>query len=286
MKKIMSVILVLAVVICLFASCGKEQAVTLPADAITVRSDEGFDNAGFTRYLCKESGPYAFVNDSVKGTEWSVYVLNKKFDGEARYIPFEFKPVLEGEGTIDILSGQFIYIRCSVNSETSRSKDEKSTCSFFIDKEGLMKKNEYRLFIEENRDESWLSYCLWDANGDGKAEVIVKVGKSARETGYMLYDLSGDEVVSFGFGTGVGRLLGYGENALAIQTGQMGMETVTVYKYNGVGISEEVVYETYHSEGDGGYRDPVLLELYAPDDFSGAEWEANPQNDNISLWKK
>ncbi len=79
---------------------------------------EGFDNAGVTELICDATENYSFTA-SDKNTSWKVYVLDEKFEDAARFLPQANKPALEGNGTLKIAEGQYIYILCGDSSFTA-----------------------------------------------------------------------------------------------------------------------------------------------------------------------
>lgn len=83
-----------------------------------VSASEGFDNAGFTAAICDATAKYSFKSSS-KDVTWSVYILDEEFEDVARFIPQAFSSALEGDGTIEIEEGKYVYIQCSVNGFTA-----------------------------------------------------------------------------------------------------------------------------------------------------------------------
>ena len=79
---------------------------------------EGFDNAGVTELICDATENYSFTA-SDKNTNRKVYVLDEKFEDGARFLPQAKQPALEGDGTLKISEGQYIYILCGDSSFTA-----------------------------------------------------------------------------------------------------------------------------------------------------------------------
>ncbi len=77
-----------------------------------VTAKDGFDNAGVTALVCDASATYSFKASSAD-TTWKVFVLDEEFTDGARYLAQAQTPVLEGDGTLTIDEGKFIYVLCS-----------------------------------------------------------------------------------------------------------------------------------------------------------------------------
>ncbi len=159
MKKALAIIL--AALICIdFAACGAEpeqpavgnetttaaetEATTaaetqsaLPRlfinnEPYVVTAKDGFDNAGVTAFICDATETYSFKASS-KETTWKVFVLDEEFTDGARYLAQAQTPALEGDGTLKIEAGKFIYIMCS---ESVFSADAASDATLTINYAG------------------------------------------------------------------------------------------------------------------------------------------------------
>ena len=87
-------------------------------DPFVVTAGDGFENAGFTGYVCDATGTYTFVS-SADTVLWTVFVLDEAFPDEMRYLVQEHACALEGDGKLDIEEGKYIYILCSENGFTA-----------------------------------------------------------------------------------------------------------------------------------------------------------------------
>ena len=81
--------------------------------------ERGFENAGFTELYVDYDGTFTFTAKDSENVEWSVYVLDEKFEDNARFIPQAFEAALVGDGTLEIKAGQYLYVCCSVSSFTA-----------------------------------------------------------------------------------------------------------------------------------------------------------------------
>jgi len=139
-----AVIILALVLMCVFSSCSirseKTPAPTKDDDIVSVEdiensnensreesfslrimASEGFDNCGFTYFICPQTGGYSFISSGNEEVTWTVYVLDEEFEGAARYIshgPYH-EPVLNDNGTLQLEEGKYIYIQCSVNGFTT-----------------------------------------------------------------------------------------------------------------------------------------------------------------------
>ena len=102
---------------------------TTEAVGFTVLPEDGFDDAGFTMYVCETSGVYNFdcqnCGDEVK---WTVYILDEEFEEPNRYIPQAEEAALEAPGNLAIEEGKYIYIHCNVNGFTDIVAPEDCCC--------------------------------------------------------------------------------------------------------------------------------------------------------------
>lgn len=108
------------------------------SEPVTVKVADGYENAGFTMYVCEETGTYEFFTEDPKetGVEWEVYLLDEEFDDAVRYIPQAYEKVsLKDDRYLDIKEGQYVYVYCSENAFTGGDADNEATYTFSIVKE-------------------------------------------------------------------------------------------------------------------------------------------------------
>ena len=94
-----------------------------------MKSEDGFDNAGVTCFICDEASMYSFKSGGKK-VKWEVYVLAREFTDGARYLPQAYTPKLTGDGDLKIEHGRYIYILCG---ESSLTADRPSDAYLSID---------------------------------------------------------------------------------------------------------------------------------------------------------
>ena len=87
-------------------------------EAVTVTAADGFNAAGYTGRICGATATYSFQS-STPDVTWSIYVLDEAFTDILRYLSQAHTPALEGDGTLEIEEGKYVYIYCSDNSFTS-----------------------------------------------------------------------------------------------------------------------------------------------------------------------
>ena len=95
-----------------------ERRMIINNEPYVITADDGFNNAGVTELICDATETYSFTS-SHDDTEWSVYVLDKKFEDGARYLTQAEKADLKGDGNLKIDEGKYIYIVCSESSFTA-----------------------------------------------------------------------------------------------------------------------------------------------------------------------
>lgn len=144
MKKFLAIILCLVLIgtaAAVLSSCGKTDEATttesetdsqqesetealdatpmiINSEPYVVSAKDGFDNAGVTELRCDATETYSFTSSDDE-TTWSVYVLDEKFADGARYLAQAAQPALEGDGTLTIEEGKYIYILCSESAFTA-----------------------------------------------------------------------------------------------------------------------------------------------------------------------
>ena len=113
------------------SSCADAFWDSAPAEIRNSRrlSQDGFDNFGVTELLCDATETYSFTASN-EDTTWKVFVLDEKSADGARYLPQAEKPALEGDGTLKIEEGKYIYILCS---ESAFTADTASGATLSID---------------------------------------------------------------------------------------------------------------------------------------------------------
>ena len=87
-----------------------------------------FEGYGFTHMLCSETGVYDFASINSDGITWQVFILDTEFNDAERFIPQAYPVALEGDGSLSIAEGQWIYIYCPCNSWTMTTAPE--GCAF------------------------------------------------------------------------------------------------------------------------------------------------------------
>ena len=100
-----------------------ESHMVINSEPYTVTAEEGFNNAGVTELICDATETYSFKSSSAD-TTWKVFVLDKKFEDGARYLPQAEKAALEGDGTLKIEEGKYIYILCSESNFTAEKASD------------------------------------------------------------------------------------------------------------------------------------------------------------------
>ncbi|MBR6701988.1 MAG: hypothetical protein IKI78_02470 [Clostridia bacterium] len=105
-----------------------ERRMIINSEPYVITVKDGFDNAGVTELICDATETYSFKS-SDENTAWKVFVLDKKFEDGARFLPQAEKAALEGDGTLEIAEGKYIYILCS---ESSLTADEPSDATLSI----------------------------------------------------------------------------------------------------------------------------------------------------------
>ena len=100
----------------------------------TIEAKDCFGDAGYVEFVsgAVKSADYTFTAENSEGAKWRVYVLDEEFDDGFRFIAQAAQPVLEGDGTITVSEGQFVYVYCSVNSFTADAPDENAKLNVTI----------------------------------------------------------------------------------------------------------------------------------------------------------
>ena len=91
-----------------------------------VEAKDCFYDAGYVEFItgAEKAADYTFTAENSDGVNWRVYVFDEAFDDGYRYITQAAEPALEGDGTIPVTEGQFIYVHCSVNEFTADAANE------------------------------------------------------------------------------------------------------------------------------------------------------------------
>ena len=135
-----------------------------------ITAEDGFDNAGVTELLCDATETYSFTK-SYDDTTWKVYVLDEKFTDGARYLSQAEEPALEGDGTLEIEEGKYIYILCS---ESAFSADAASGAALSIN---------YASSLSGNYQDSTSQRATAKVFDNGETlDIIVRWSSSATET--------------------------------------------------------------------------------------------------------
>ncbi len=177
MKKILAVVLCIVIAgACLacLSACGKQdltnsqvatetdadvRRMIINSEPVVITSKESFDNAGTTELLCDATETYSFTSSS-DDVNWDIYVLDSKFDDGFRYLPQAEKPALEGNGTLKIEEGKYIYTVCSESSFTADAASDASLSIFYAEGEDEDPVTPDYLFTKG----------VWSASVDGKIE--------------------------------------------------------------------------------------------------------------------
>ena len=99
------------------------------SEPVVITAAESFENAGVTEFVCDATETYSFKSSS-EDVKWDIYVLDSRFEDGARYLAQAEKPALEGDGTLKIEEGKFIYAVCCENAFTA---DAASDATLTID---------------------------------------------------------------------------------------------------------------------------------------------------------
>lgn len=106
-----------------------ERIMIINSEPVVITAEEGFDNAGVTELICDATETYSFTSSS-EDVKWDIYVLDSRFEDGARYLAQAEEPDLEGDGTLEIEEGKYIYVVCSENAFTA---DAASDATLAID---------------------------------------------------------------------------------------------------------------------------------------------------------
>lgn len=169
MKKILAIVLCIVLAIsCLavLSACGKQEGETaeterhmmINSEPVVITAKDGFDNAGVTELICDATETYSFTK-SDDSTTWKVFVLDEKFADGARYLAQAQEPALEGDGTLTIEEGKYIYILCS---ESAFTGDSASEASLSIDYAGAD--------VDDVTPDKLFTRGIWSASIDGKID--------------------------------------------------------------------------------------------------------------------
>ena len=135
MKKSIIIIALLAALLCLSACgdvAGEKVVVTVPPTEQTtpvptatpepvkyiVKSGDAWGEYGYVHFICETAGTYSFTAVDSDGIDWKVYLLAAEFDDAERFIPQVYQCALEGNGTLEVAQGQYIYIYSTANNWT------------------------------------------------------------------------------------------------------------------------------------------------------------------------
>ncbi|MBR4879168.1 MAG: hypothetical protein IKU13_05000 [Clostridia bacterium] len=101
---------------------------TTAAEAVfaTIEAKNCYADAGYIEFIsgAEESAEYTFTAIDSEKVQWRVYLLDESFEEGFRYISQVAEPALEGDGTVSVAEGQFVYVNCSVNEFTEDAPDE------------------------------------------------------------------------------------------------------------------------------------------------------------------
>ncbi len=140
------------------AQTAAERRMIINSEPYVITAKDGFDNFGVTELLCDATETYSFTASN-EDTTWKVFVLDEKFADGARYLPQAEQPALEGNGTLKIEEGKYIYILCS---ESSFSGETASDATLSIN---------YASADDEDVTPDYLfTKGVWSASIDGKID--------------------------------------------------------------------------------------------------------------------
>lgn len=88
---------------------------------VLVFASDFYDRYGFAHRRCDRSGTYRFTPVNSDGVIWEVYILDAEFNDAERFIPQAYPLALEGEGTLQVNEGDWIYVYCPCNTWTTRT---------------------------------------------------------------------------------------------------------------------------------------------------------------------
>lgn len=134
-----------------------ERRMIINSEPFVITAKDGFDNFGVTELICDATETYSFTA-SDEDTTWKVFVLDEKFADGARYLPQAAEPALDGNGTLKIEEGKYIYILCS---ESAFSGDTASDATLSID---------YAADDEDVTPDYLFTKGVWSASIDGKID--------------------------------------------------------------------------------------------------------------------
>ena len=97
-------------------------------DPYAVGAEECFAT-GVTAMICDRTATYSFKSSS-EDVNWKIFILDEPFTDAARYLPQSRTADLDGDGTLEIAEGKYVYVYCGVNSFTT---DAPSDATLTID---------------------------------------------------------------------------------------------------------------------------------------------------------
>ena len=180
------------------------------SEPVVVTAKESFDNFGVTEFVCDASETYSFTK-SDDDTTWKVFVLDEKFADGARYLPQAEEPALEGDGTLKIEEGKYIYILCSESSFTGdAATDAALTINYAegdeddpVTPDNLFTRGVWSASIDGKID----TYFIFDDESNGRTERADGTGGVPFTCEQKAYDVtfhfgSPDDVTEAKFSTG------------------------------------------------------------------------------------
>lgn len=249
MKKILAIVLCIVLAcscLAVLSACGKqegqaaetERRMMINSEPVVITAKDGFDNAGVTELICDATETYSFTK-SDDSTTWKVFVLDEKFADGARYLAQAQQPALEGDGTLTIEEGKYIYILCS---ESAFTGDSASEATLSIDYAGadvddvtpdkLFTKGVWSASIDGIID----TYFVFDDDANGHTERADGTGGTpfaCEQNGYdvVFHFGSPDDVTEAKFSTG--------DNTGTFQYG----DKTVVYTFEAVADADPVTFE-------------------------------------------
>ena len=82
-------------------------------ETLVISNMDGYEQAGFTELHFTADKDLTLTRNDVsksRGVEWTAYVLDEKFEDSYRYIPQAYERSVNGNGTVSVKAGQYLYI--------------------------------------------------------------------------------------------------------------------------------------------------------------------------------
>ncbi len=109
-------------------------------ETLVISNMDGYEQAGFTELHFTADKDLTLTRNDVsksRGVEWTVYVLDEKFEDSYRYIPQAYERSVNGNGTVSVKAGQYLYVGCSENVFTKDPGDLTEGAEYIISYEKM-----------------------------------------------------------------------------------------------------------------------------------------------------